>query len=401
MGLDERPCQTVTGSHARASAIRPVITVDIAVVGAGMAGASLAAEVATHPIVARRSVLLIEAEAQPGLHATGRSAAFWTETYGGPGVQPLTTASGGFLRNPPTAFSDHGFLGARGAIHLAHDAARARLRTFADAFAGSRVGLSPMSEEALGEAIPGLRPDWRHGVAEASCCDIDVAGLHAAYLRAFARAGGRLLTGARVAGVRRSAGGWRVDAGGETIACGVLVNAAGAWADDLASMAGVSPIGVQPYRRTIVQLRVDSSAPPELPLVIDVDGGFYFKGAGGGRVWLSPHDETPCDPGDCAAEEIDVAVAIDRLSHVVDWRAQRVERSWAGLRSFAPDRLPVYGYDAATPGFFWCAGQGGFGIQTAPAAAKMAAGLLLESAPDAMVAKIDAETYRPERFGEE
>lgn len=373
-----------------------MITVDVAIVGAGMAGASLAAEIAGD-----RSVLLIEGEAQPGYHATGRSAAFWTETYGGPGVQPLTTASAAFLHAPPTDFAEAGFgagfLRARGAIHLANGAAKERLASFAREFAGSQVRLSPMSAQALGGAIPGLRADWMHGVAEPSCCDIDVAGLHAAYLRAFARAGGRLLTGARVAGVGRRADGWRLVAGDEAIACGILVDAAGAWADDLAAMADVAPIGIRPYRRTIVQLRVDPPASPALPLVIDVDGGFYFKGEAGGRIWLSPHDETPCDPGDCAAEELDVATAIDRLSRVVDWRVERVERSWAGLRSFAPDRLPVYGYDAATPGFFWCAGQGGFGIQTAPAAAKMAAGLLRETEPETM-SGVDAAAYAPTRF---
>jgi D-arginine dehydrogenase len=135
-----------------------------------------------------------------------------------------------------------------------------------------------------------------------------------------------------------------------------------------------------------------------MPLVIDAGERFYFKPEAGGRLWLSPHDETPCEPCDSAPEEIDVATAIDRLERVVDWRVERVERSWAGLRSFAPDRLPVYGFAADAPGFFWCAGQGGFGIQTAPAAAKLAAALLLRRASDPMVAHIDPEPYDPRRF---
>ena len=371
-----------------------MIVVDVAVVGAGMAGASLAAEIAPH-----RSVLLVEAEAQGGYHATGRSAAFWTETYGGPGVQPLTSASEAFLRTPPASFSDTGFLRPRGAMHLAHDGATDRLAAFEAAFAGSGVTLSRPSAEALRARIPGLRPDWANAVAEPSCADIDVAALHAAYGRAFARAGGRTIANARVSAVRRDGSGWRVQAGGETISCAVIVDAAGAWADELAALCGVRPLGVRAYRRTVAQLRVDPPAPADLPLAIDVDGGFYFKGEAGGRIWLSPHDETPCEAGDVAPEEIDVATAIERLGRVVDWRVERVERSWAGLRSFAPDRLPVYGYDRDAPGFFWCAGQGGFGIQTAPAAAKLAAALLLRREPDAALAGIDAAAYAPDRFG--
>ncbi|CAA9486529.1 MAG: Glycine oxidase [uncultured Sphingomonadaceae bacterium] len=371
-----------------------MIHADVAIVGGGMAGASLAAE-----LVAHRSVLLIEGESHPGYHATGRSAAFWTETYGGPHVQPLTTASGPFLRAPPPDFADAGFLRPRGAVHLSHASAAERLDAFERNYAGSSVALSRLAPDALRAAVPGIRADWTHGLSEPSCADIDVASLHAAYLRAFRRGGGRLLADARVSAAERGGDGWCVAAGGETIACAVLVDAAGAWADDLARLAGVRPLGLSAYRRTIVQLRVDPPAPAELPLVIDVDGRFYFKGEAGGRIWLSPHDETPCAPGDAAAEEIDVALAIDRLQRVVDWRVDRVERSWAGLRTFAPDRLPVYGYDARADGFFWCAGQGGFGIQTAPAAAKLAAALLLRTAPDDMVNGIEPHVFRPKRFG--
>lgn len=369
------------------------LAADIVVVGGGIAGASLAAEAA-----ADADVVLLEAEDQPGVHATGRSAAFWSETYGGPGVQPLTSASGPFLRAPPTEFSDRGFLARRGAVHLARTAAIQRLDALQDDFAGSHVKLSRLTPAGLAQTIPGLRPRWANGVAEPRCSDIDVAALHAAYLAMFRKRGGRLLTGARVSRAERSRHGWAVTAASRSISCGTLVNAAGAWADDLARIAGVRPLGIRAYRRTIVQLRVDPPAPADMPLVIDVEGAFYFKGEAGGRIWLSPHDETPCPAGDAAPEEFDVALAIDRLQQVVDWRVERVERSWAGLRSFAPDRLPVYGHDASAPGFFWCAGQGGFGIQTAPAAAKLARALLLGTAQDPMVAHIDARAYRPARF---
>jgi D-arginine dehydrogenase len=133
-------------------------------------------------------------------------------------------------------------------------------------------------------------------------------------------------------------------------------------------------------------------------LVDDADGTFYFKGEGDRTIWLSPHDEIPTDPCDAAPEEVDIAIAIDRFEHVVDWPVERVERSWAGLRSFAPDRLPVYGFDPAVPGFFWCVGQGGFGIQTSPAAARMAAALLLDEEQGSMAAAIDAAVFSPARF---
>lgn len=370
-----------------------MIRAEVAVVGGGIAGASLAAELAAHA-----DVVLLEAEPQPGVHATGRSAAFWSETYGGPAVQPLTSASGGFLANPPADFAERSFLAPRGAVHLAPARATDRLSALLKEFDDSAVRLSPMSPGALAAAIPGLRPAWANGVAEPACSDIDVAGLHAAYLALFRRRGGRLLTDARIGRARRGVEGWHVEARDQVVRCNTLVNAAGAWADDLARMAGVRPLGIRPFRRTIVQLRVDPPAPTDLPLVIDAGGSFYFKGEVGGRIWLSPHDETPCLAGDAAPEELDIAIAIDRLQKVVSWRVEHVERSWAGLRSFAPDRLPVYGYDSVARSFFWCVGQGGFGIQTAPAAARLAAALLRGATPHPTVCHIDPTPYRADRF---
>ncbi len=364
---------------------------DVAVVGAGMAGASLAAEIAGHA-----SVLLLEAESRPGQHSTGRSAAFWSECYGGPLVQPLTSASGPFLAAPPADFAAAPFLAPRGAIHVAEAEGEGALAALAADFAASEVPLRGMDRAGLEAAVPGLRAGWDRGLAEPSCADIDVAGLHDAYLRRARKAGAQLVTDARVEAAAFD-GHWRIATTAGAFEAGVLVNAAGAWADAVAARAGVAPIGIQPYRRTIAQLRTDPPAPADLPLIVDALGRFYFKPEAGGRLWLSPHDETPCDAGDCAAEEIDVAVAIDRLERVVDWRVERVERRWAGLRSFAPDRLPVYGFDPRVPAFFWCAGQGGFGIQTAPAAAKLAAGLLLGAAPDPLVAHIDPAPYAASR----
>lgn len=349
---------------------------DVAIIGAGMAGASLAAEIA-----GAASVAIVEAESRPGYHSTGRSAAFWSETYGGPLIQPLTSASGPLLAD---------FLRPRGAIHIADAGGQTALEALAAEFDGSDVALERLDRSALEARLPGLQEGWNEGLFEPSCADIDVAGLHASCLAKARRAGAALITDRRVARIERGAAGWRLDGG---IEADVLVNAAGAWADEVALLAGERPIGIQPYRRTIAQLRVDPPAPPDLPLVVDASGRFYFKPEAGGRLWLSPHDETPCPAHDCAAEELDVAVAIDRLSGLVDWRVEWVEHKWAGLRSFAPDRLPVYGFAPGGRGFFWCAGQGGFGIQTAPAAARLAAALLLGTVPD-----IDPSPYAAGRF---
>ncbi len=355
---------------------------DIAIVGAGMAGASLAAALGK-----RARVLLLEGEDRPGYHATGRSAAFWTESYGGPAVQPLTTASGAFLQGG-------GFLGPRGALTIARAGQEAELEAFAARFAALGVRVEILAGAALAARIPGLRTGWTLGALEPDCRDIDVAGLHQHYLAAARRAETELWCSARLVAASPVADGWVLKlADGREATCAVLVDAAGAWADRVAEMAGVRPLGIAPLRRTIAQLRVAPAVPADLPLVLDLSERFYFK-PDGGRLWLSPHDETPSPACDAAPEEIDVATAIDRLGEVVDWQVERVEHRWAGLRSFAPDRLPVYGFDSAVPRFFWFAGQGGFGIQTAPAAADLAARLLLGDP----VGAVDPAAFAPDRF---
>ncbi len=355
---------------------------DIVVVGAGMAGASLAAQLA-----GKARVLVLEGEAEPGYHTTGRSAAFWTESYGGPGVQPLTSASGPMLH----ALS---VLHPREALTIGTKAQAGEVEAFASTYADLGIMVERLDRSALQRHIPGLRPEWTHGALEPSCCDIDVAALHQHYLTAMSRSGVDLWCRARLASAERAPDGWQVTlANGRMVRCDTLVNAAGAWADPVALLAGAVPLGIAPLRRTIVQLRVQPEVPANLPLVLDVAGRFYFKPESG-RLWLSPHDETPSEPCDAAADELDVATAIARLEQVVDWTVERVEHRWAGLRSFAPDRLPVYGFDTKVSGFFWFAGQGGFGIQTAPAAAELAAMLLLGEPAGA----IDPTLYLPTRF---
>ena len=356
---------------------------DIAIVGAGIAGATLAAALAPHA-----RVLLLESESMPGMHATGRSAAFWSETYGGPDIQPLTSASGPVLQAG-------GFLDPLGSLHIGRAEDGAAIDALMAAFEGSGVDLHRVDPATV---VPGLRPEWTLAVAEPSCAYIDVAALHADALATARRAGTVVVTDAELSAATPDGGGWAIDTKVGRFAATILVDAGGAWADVVARRAGVAPIGIRAYRRTLVQLRTDPRAPSGLPHIADIAGRFYFKPEPGGRLWLSPHDEIPSDPCDAQPEEMDVAVAIDRFEGVVDWHVAAVERRWAGLRSFAPDRLPVYGFDAVAPGFFWFAGQGGFGIQTAPAAAMLAASMLLGHAPDAAVGGIDPARYAPIRF---
>ena len=358
---------------------------DIIIVGGGIAGASLGAEVA-----AARRTLIIEAEDQCGFHSTGRSAAFYLESYGGPAVAELTLASGPFLEAPPRDFSERGFLFRRGGLSLSDGA-------WPEAPEG--VAARRIERDELEAMVPGLRPRWTRALFEPGCADIDVAALHAAFLSQFRRAGGLVATGSRLEWAAWSDGAWLVSmAGGSKLRAAILVDAAGAWGDEVAERCSVAPLRLEPKRRTMVQLRVARSGLKALPLVNDSGGTFYFKGEGDRTLWLSPHDEIPSPPGDVAPDEIDIAVAVARFEAVVDWPVEHVERSWAGLRTFAPDRLPVYGFDPAMPQFFWCVGQGGFGIQTSPAAARLAASLLLDRRPDPMVAQIDPGAFSPARF---
>lgn len=363
---------------------------DIIIIGGGIAGASLGAVLAP-----KARVAILEAEEHCAVHATGRSAAFWLASYGGPGVIPLTLAS--------KPFFDAGWPGVevpllrpRGAIFIAQSEADLAVAESGDP--QQRLDRIRLDRASLEAEIPGLRAGWDFGLAERSCADIEVAALHNACLGQFRRHGGTLLNSTGLDQARREKGMWEIRSGGERYRTPVIVNAAGAWADVVAERCGVLSLGIAPKRRTMVQLRVGRAGLRDMPQVSDALGRFYFKGEGDRSVWLSPHDEIATDPCDAAPEEMDIAIAIDRFESAVDWPVERVERSWAGLRSFAPDRLPVYGFDPSAEGFFWCAGQGGFGIQTAPAAAHLAASLLLKDVPPDSVSSIDAEQFSPARF---
>lgn len=350
---------------------------DVLIVGGGIAGASLAAQLGES-----RSILLVEAEDQAGYHSTGRSAAFWHEGYGGPLVAPLSRASHPLLQQG-------GYLRRRGAVHLA------RMGETIDLVEGSVA--EPLGRAELEALLPGLDPLWQHGLHEGSLADIDVARLHGDYLAEAKRSGVEVRTSLPFREARRTPAGWSVSlSDGSIVSAALLVNAAGAWADEVAARAGVARLGLVPKRRTMVQLRVGRSGLRDLPLVIGGDGTFYFKGEGDSSLWLSPHDEIDCLPCDAAPEEYDVALALDRFGKVVDWPVLKVERRWAGLRTFAPDRVPAIGFSADEPAFFWCVGQGGFGIQTAPAVAMLGAALICGEGE--VPAGVEAEVYDPARL---
>ena len=330
------------------------------------------------------------------MHSTGRSAAFWLAHYGGSAIIPLSVASFPLLESgwPGTAGS---FLRQRGAITVARE--HMDLRDALSVETAKAPRRLELTRTELEQRIPGILPSWDAGLDDVTCADIDVAGLHEACLRAFQRDGGALLRLAQLNRAHRRGGRWQIDAGTDSFTADIIVDAAGAWADDVALKCGVEPLRIRPYRRTIVQLRMGRSGLRDLPLVIDALGRFYFKGEGDNRLWVSPHDETATEPCDAAPDEIDVATAIDHLQSIVDWPIEAVERKWAGLRSFTPSRVPAYGFDPDAPGFFWCAGQGGFGIQTAPAASALAAELLLGEQPPEWIANLDASIYAPRRYG--
>jgi D-arginine dehydrogenase len=368
------------------------VNFDVAIIGAGIAGASLAWSLAQRAPELR--VVLIEMEAQPGYHTTGRSAAFWVESYGGPGIVPLTRGSRAFLLAPPPEFADRPLLSPRLAMYVAppDDAELGGvLAAVAAEFDAGGVAYRWCDADAV-LAFPGaamLRPEWRgRAIEEPDCYDIDVAALHQGYLR-----GRTVMTDAAVTGLMRDGNGWRIATRAGDLRAGVVVNAAGAWADGVAAMAGARPRGLQPLRRTMAVLDIDPAPPADLPVVMDAAGRFYFK-PDSGRIWLSPHDETPDIAHDVRPDEMDLAVVIDRFERATTVRVKRLETSWAGLRTFAPDRLPVFGWDGAVDGFFWCAGQGGFGIQTAPAAGDLCAALLLGEAT-----AVTARVYLATRAG--
>jgi D-arginine dehydrogenase len=370
------------------------VAVDVAVIGAGIAGASAAYELArTH------SVMLLEREDQPGYHTTGRSAALFTENYGNAAMRALTIASRAFLERPPEGFAQGPILGPRGTMFIA-PADQVALCDALIAQAGDPRRLYDIDPAEALRRVPIVRPAWlARALYEPDARDIDVHALHQGYLRGMRARGGVLKTGAEVRALARVHGGWRVETAAGTLAAARVVNAAGAWADVVAGLAGAAPIGLVPKRRTAFIV----DAPMECagwPAVCDAAESFYFKPEAG-RLLGSPADATPSPPCDAQPEEIDVAIAVDRIEAATTLEVRRVVRKWAGLRSFVADGTTVVGESATAPGFFWLAGQGGYGIQTSAAMARTAAAALRREPIEPALAErgVTFDTLSPRRLG--
>jgi D-arginine dehydrogenase len=361
--------------------------VDVLIVGGGIAGASLGARLA-----GSMSVMLIEAEDMCGRHSTGRSAAFWNASLGGdtPERRLSHLSKPMFDQNWPGSTTP--LLRARGALHLTGPCGEEMKEAgnLSGEFAPARI-----DRAELDRLIPGLREQWTGAWFEANCADIEVAAFHNACLAAIRRQGGEVRTDAALVSARKDGRVWKVETRAGPIEAAVLVNAAGAWGDQVAERCGLAAVGLEPRRRTVVQLRVGRDGLRDLPFVTDLHQSFYFKGEGDNSVWVCPLDETLVDPCDAAPEEIDVAIAIDRFEKAIDWPVEAVERKWAGLRTFAPDRGMKFGFDPAVDDFFWCVGQGGMGIQTAPAASLLCASLIKNESPPGELAGIDPGDFSP------
>jgi len=342
---------------------------DCIVIGAGIAGASVASELAPH-----MRVVLLERESQPGYHTTGRSAAVYTEAYGPPVIRALTRASRAFYWKPESPYLSHPLLTKRDVVFTAR-------ADQADAVAelAHELGqaVSPLSGAEVEARVPLLRKGYAaSGLLDAGAADIDVNGLHQHFLKAFRAAGGEVRTGAEVLGMARKGEDWLVETKAGSFTAPVVVNAAGAWADEVARLAGAAPAGLVPKRRTaLVVPAPEGAVTGDWAMVVDTDEQFYMK-PDAGRLLISPADETPSPPCDAQPDEMDIAICVDRIETAFDIQVRRIENKWAGLRSFLPDGSPVAAYDPDVPGFFWLAGQGGYGIQTAPALARVAAALM-------------------------
>jgi len=372
------------------------MAVDFAVIGAGIAGASAAYELAQYG-----SVKLFEMEATAGYHSTGRSAALFTECDGPASIRHLAVASREFLLNPPDNFSDTPVLHERGVLFVAVHGQEQKI----DAFYKDQVAMVPavskLSPEETTVMCPVLvRDAIAGGVFEPEAMDIDVHALHQGYLAGLKQRGGTLATSTPVTALARSGSAWRVKTVDEVEEAGVVVNAAGAWCDVVGAMAGLEPIGLQPKRRTAFTFAAPQGVDHRgWPMVVEAEHDFYFRPEGPSLLG-SPGDQTPVEPQDIKHEEIDVALAIDRIQSVTTMQIRTVQSAWAGLRSFVPDGLPVVGFDPAVDGFFWLAGQGGYGILSSPAMSRLTAGLIAEGAAPASVTSfgLDPARIAPERL---
>lgn len=349
---------------------------DFAIIGAGIAGVS-----AAYHLAPRAKVIILEREHVPAYHTTGRSAALHSETYGSALIRAVTVATGRFYRNPPQGFAERPVLAPRGSLVVGRAEQQAAVQKAATEYAKLVPSVHWIEPAEALKHQPLLKPETAGGgaVFEPEADDMDVAAIHAGFLRGARAHGGVLRVNAEVTAIDRKDGRWTIRLGdGEPIAAANIVNASGAWADVVAGIAGTKPVGLVPKRRTAFTFDAPAGAELEkMPMVIDFDESWYFKPEVG-QFLASPADETPSPPCDAQPDEMDVAIAVDRIETATTLQIRRLKNKWAGLRSFVSDKNLVIGYDA-TPGFFWLAGQGGYGIQTGAGAGRLAASLALDA----------------------
>lgn len=348
---------------------------DFAIIGGGIAGASLA-----YRLAGEARVVVLERESQPGYHATGRSAAMFMEAYGTSQIQALTRASRAFYEQPPAGFTEHALLEPRGCLYVASHEQQALLHKTFDSHQACAANVSLIDREQALALVPCLRPEVIAGaMLETEARDLDVHALHQGFLRAMRRAGGVLQCDAQLSSATRQGRHWLLTlADGRQLRARNLVNAAGAWADEVAQQCGVAPIGLQPCRRTAFTF----DGPEGLdfanwPAVISIDESFYFK-PDAGQLLGSPANADPVPPQDVMPEELDIATGIYHIEAATSLSIRRPRHSWAGLRSFVPDGDLVVGWDERCDGFFWLAAQGGYGIQSAAGVSQLACALLLD-----------------------
>jgi len=350
--------------------------VDYAVIGGGIAGISVASELARS-----HRVLLLEREPHLAYHTTGRSAAIYSETYGNRAIRALSSASRRFFERPPEGFSEQPLLTPRACLYIGREDQRGEVEQAIEDSRSDPCPLELMDTAAVYRMVPLLRPGYVAAAAfESGSADIDVHSLHYGFQRLAVTRGVEIRRDAQLLSVVRQHTRWSLEVASPGMApvryeANILINAAGAWADEVGRLAGARPVGLTPLRRTVILVPgPENGAAVDWPAVMDIGETFYFKPEGR-KLLVSPADETPSPPCDAQPEELDIAVCVDRLERALDLPVARIERSWAGLRTFAPDRTPVVGFDTGVAGLFWLAGQGGYGIQTAPALSQLAAAL--------------------------
>jgi D-arginine dehydrogenase len=373
-----------------------VLEADVVIVGAGIAGASAAYALAPHA-----RVIVLEREERPGYHSTGRSAALFSATYGNAPVRALARAGRSFLESPPPGFAAQPILSPRGSVVYGAAAQADALAARAEEWRATGTEVRLLAGPELRALVPPLREDVAEaGILEPGARDIDVDALHQGFLRGAKAAGARFVVNAELRAAEFAGERWRLATAAGEAGAAVLVNAAGAWADEVARIAGVAPLGIQPLRRTAVIFecgRFGGLQP--WPMAVNAEETLYFK-ADAGRFLASPADQTPTPPCDAQPEELDVATLLDRLERETLFEVKRLTAKWAGLRSFARDRTPVCGFDPGQKAFFWLAGQGGYGIKTSPALSELAAALILGRTVSGAFADqgVDARALSPARL---